>query len=111
MKQFTVGDKTYEVPAITVVTDDQGKSPVFEISEGEYSGVKFSIDDIHMDDKDESLMWYDLNVGDTFDPPRADINLKIKPIVDDFIIMVLHEQIEREKNGKQSDSVQRDSNA
>lgn len=89
MKTFESEGVVIEIPDIEVF--ESGYTPRMRIIEGEYVGTEFTISNIRMDDKDEGLMWYDL---DTVPKTAAD---KIKPIVDNFILYTLIMQIEREK--------------
>jgi hypothetical protein len=76
----------YEVPEITPVSE-----PVMQILEGPYAGVWFTLSDMQMDEKDECVMHYNVEVaGATVD--------EIKPIIDNFIISLLYDRIERLKN-------------
>ena len=76
----------YEVPEITPVSE-----PVMQILEGPYAGVWFTLSDMQMDEEDEYLMHYNLEVaGATVD--------EIKPIIDNFIISLLYDRIESLKN-------------
>lgn len=93
MKTFTVEGKDITIPDISVVEASiEGKSPVFQIMEGEHTGIQFAIENARVDDNDESLLWYDLHTekDETVD--------KIKPIVDNFILSILYEQAERMRN-------------
>lgn len=92
MKHFNIGDKSYSVPDITVTGDSN--NPVFEISEGDHKGVQFRIHDIRVDDEDAAVLWYEL------DTSAEMIVGQIKPIVDDFIIQIIYEQIERSNEDK-----------
>jgi len=96
MKTFIIEGKEITVPQIDVthlVTEDQ-VDYTFTIMEGDHQGIQFRMTNMRIDDNDTSLMWYDL---ETAQPEDVD---KIKPIVDNFILMILHEQIERDKNGQ-----------
>jgi len=89
MRKFVVGDVEYECPDIGVV--EGSVDPIFEILEGDQKGVKFTFTNMHMDEKDGSLMWYDLSTQ------SKDVD-KIKPIVDNFILQIMYDQIERIEN-------------
>lgn len=95
MKTFVSEGLTIEVPDINIVSDD---GPVMQIAEGEHAGVCFKISNIRMDDADEGLMWYDLNITDAIGQNTGLSVDNIKPIADNFILMALHEQIKRAKN-------------
>lgn len=95
MKTFVSDGQTIEVPDIDIVSND---GPVMQITEGEHAGVCFKITNIRMDDTDEGLMWYDLDITDAVGQNTGLSVDKIKPIADNFILMALHEQIERAKN-------------
>lgn len=76
----------YDVPEITPVSE-----PVMQILEGPYAGVWFTLSDMQMDEVDECVMHYNVEVaGATVD--------EIKPIIDNFIISLLYDRIERLKN-------------
>lgn len=90
MKTFFSDDKEITIPDIGVVTVDGGTR--LRIEEGECEGIEFALSNIRMDDNDDTLMWYDL---DTFPSGHID---NIKPIVDNFILSLLIEKIERQKN-------------
>lgn len=87
----------YEVPEITPVSE-----PVMQILEGPFAGVWFTLSNMQMDEEDGCLMHYNVEAA------GASVD-EIKPIVDNFIISLLYDNIERMKNGT-TDS-QRDSNA
>lgn len=95
MKTFVSEGQTIEVPDINVVSED---GPVMQIAEGEHAGVCFKITNIRMDEADEGLMWYDLDITDATGQNMELSVDSIKPIVDNFILMMIHEQIERAKN-------------
>lgn len=99
MKTFTVADKEYTVPDIEALVNEEGSPTIFKINEGEHAGVTFALDDLRIDDNDDTLLWYDLK---TEKEKNVD---DIKEIVDNFILMVLHEQTERVLNetGETSD--------
>lgn len=94
MKTYTVpGEegRVISVPEIVAITKDT----VFRITEGEFEGVWFTLSDMHMDDSDDCLMHYNVEcAGATVD--------EIKPMVDNFILSILIEQIERSNNGTRS---------
>jgi hypothetical protein len=96
MKTFMSEGREIQLPDIGVVSSES--APRFEIKEGDFKGIQFTITNIRMDDKDEALMWYDLNTATEGDQE------KIKPIVDDFILSILYEQIERPENENDSSS-------
>lgn len=89
MKTFTIESQEIIIPDIKVVRTDP---LVFQIMEGECEGIQFILENMKMDDEDVSLMWYDLNTI-----VESDV-VKIKPIVDNFVISILHDQIERSQN-------------
>lgn len=94
MKSFESDGVTYEV--VDIVPVSESKEPVFEIREGEFAGTWFKLSNLRIDNKDDSLLWYDLEAsGDT----TVD---QIKPIVDNFILSILVEQIQRTKNENQT---------
>lgn len=89
--------KTFYSDGVEITIPDIGATTVdgrvrLRIEEGDYEGIEFEISNIRMDDKDETLMWYDL---DTFPDGHLD---NIKPIVDNFILSVMIDKIERLKN-------------
>ena len=94
MKTFVSEGLTIEVPDINIVSDD---GPVMQIAEGEHAGVCFKISNIRMDDADEGLMWYDLNITDAVGQNIGLSVDNIKETVDNYILMMLYEQIERFK--------------
>lgn len=76
----------YDVPEITPVSE-----PVMQILDGPFAGVWFTLSDMQMDDEDECLMHYNVEVaGATVD--------EIKPVIDNFIISLLYDRIEMLKN-------------
>mgnify|MGYP006279306563 CR=1 FL=1 len=100
MKTFDIDGKPIEVPDIKVVSSEH--PPMFEIEEGEFKGAQFKIYDMKMDPIDDALMWYELDVSEGVSVD------KIKPTVDNFILQILHEQVDRMKNG--TSDLQCDSN-
>lgn len=98
MKTFTIADKEYTVPDIEVM-QEEGSTPLFKINEGDYAGVIFALDDLRIDEVDDTLLWYDLKTE-----KEKDVE-DIKEIVDNFILMILHEQTQRVLNetGEASD--------
>lgn len=90
MKTFVIEGVEYSVPDISAdAVDDK---IIFKIEEGEHAGIVFSIKDMRMDDTDEGVMWYDLETVN-----EKDVDL-IKPTVDNFILMTLHDGIQRIKD-------------
>lgn len=90
MKSILSEGKLLEVPDIMPVTE-----PVMQILDGPFAGVWFTLSDMVMDDVDAGLMHYNLEVaGATVD--------EIKPVVDNFIISLMYEQLERLKNEDQT---------
>lgn len=86
MKKFEIEGKEYCVPDIIVANKEDS---IFEINEGDHKGAQFRIYDIRVDNQDEAVLWYEL---DTY----AGVTIEqIKPIVDDFIIQIIYEQIGR----------------
>lgn len=87
MKTFFSEGKEITIPDIgAMIVDGRNR---LRIEEGDYEGIEFEISNIRMDDNDQTLMWYDL---DTFPDGHID---NIKPIVDNFILSVLIDQIEK----------------
>lgn len=85
MRTIVADGIAYEVPEIMPVTE-----PVMQILEGPFAGVWFTLSDMQMDEQDESLMHYNLEVsGATVD--------EIKSVVDNFIISLLHDRVEELK--------------
>lgn len=95
MKTYTFGDQTYEVPDIEVTAADT--TYVMRITEGEFTGTSFSLSNIRMDDTDEGLMWYDIDVTNSENQPIPVVD-GIKKIADNFILIALHEQVEKHKH-------------
>lgn len=92
MKTYVIPgeDRSIDVPKIEIVGDT-----VLKIEEGPFAGVWFTLSDMQMDDTDECLMHYNVEcAGATVD--------EIKPIVDNFILSLLLDQIERAKNGTEA---------
>lgn len=89
MKTFTIGEKEYTVPDIGVTLEE----PVqFRVDEGEFEGVEFAISDMQMDEVDESQLSYNVSTN------VEDIDMdRFKDVLNDFIIMILHEQLLREE--------------
>lgn len=92
MKTFTIEDVEYTLPEISHKLDESKDQVIFTIDEGEMKGTSFSLVNMRMDEKDETLMWYDI---DGVDEKTVD---KIKPIVDNLILSILHEEAERIRN-------------
>lgn len=95
MKTFISEGQTIEVPDINVV-DSNG--PILQIAEGDHAGVCFKISNFHMDEADDGLMWYDLDMIDAAGQNTGMSVDLIKPIVDNFILMLIYEQVEKLKN-------------
>lgn len=89
MKTFTIGEKEYTVPDIGVTLEE----PVqFRVDEGEFKGVEFAISDMQMDEVDESQLNYNVSTN------VEDIDMdRFKDVLNDFIIMILHEQLLHEE--------------
>lgn len=91
MRTIVADGVAYEVPEIVPVSE-----PVMQILEGPYAGVWFTLSDMQMDEKDECVMHYNLEVaGATVD--------EIKPIIDNFIISLLYDRIETLKKEHNED--------
>jgi hypothetical protein len=89
MKTFTVGEKEYTVPDIGVTAEEPLQ---FKVNEGEFEGVEFAISDMQMDEVDESQLNYNVSTN------VEDIDMdRFKDVLNDFIIMILHEQLLREE--------------
>lgn len=95
MKTFISEGKEITVPDYTVVSVDP---MLLQITEGDHAGIVFRISNIRMDDADEGLMWYDLDITDAVGNNTGLPVDNIKETVDNYILMMLHEQIERAKN-------------
>lgn len=89
MRTIIIGDEEYIIPDIKAVRHDP---VVFQIMEGECEGIQFILENMKIDDQDDSLMLYDLSTI-----VKSDVDL-IKSIVDNFIVGILHDQIERSRN-------------
>jgi hypothetical protein len=97
MKTFYSDGVAVTVPDITVAKTD----PVtFQIAEGQWTGVMFTITDIKVDDDDENILHYNLSIVN--DQPPASVD-NIKQIVDNFLLSILHDQIKR-LNDERSDA-------
>lgn len=94
MKSFVSDGVEITVPDTAVVNPE---GPVIQILEGPHAGVYFKIGNMRMDDTDDALLWYDLDIVDAAGHNTGEPVDQIKPIVDNFILMILHEQIENEK--------------
>ena len=95
MKTFICEGKEVTIPDISHVQNDDG-SLMFEIQEGDHKGIIFALDNMRIDENDESLMWYDLKTE------KEEQVLQIKETVDNFILSILHEQIQRSKDENQT---------
>ena len=89
MKTFSIGEKEYTVPDIGVTTE----APLqFKVNEGEFEGVEFAISDMQMDEVDESQLNYNVSTN------VEDIDMdRFKDVLNDFIVMILHDQLLREE--------------
>lgn len=90
MKQFTIEDHTYEV--VDFLAEEIHGTPTFTILEGEFAGKMFILSNMHMDETDEGLMHYNIDAHED-----VDVDL-IQPLVDNIILYILYEQLERVKN-------------
>ena len=98
MKIFQSEGKDIAIPDIEVVPGSHDPHK-FLIKEGEFAGIEFTMTNMHMDEKDEALLWYDLDVT------KGEVAVdKIKPVVDNYILSILYDQIERMKNETDSPS-------
>jgi hypothetical protein len=91
MNTFTVEGVEYNLPEFSFDSKDDTGPLVFTFHEGDHKDVSFSIDNMRMDDKDISLMWYDIK---GVDEKKID---EIKPTVDALIIWILKRGIEIKK--------------
>lgn len=91
MKTFKLEEREVTIPDIDAVGFDSTLRHI--IRDGEFAGVEFTLDNMRVDDEDESLLWYDVSVvaGD------ATVD-KIKEITDNYILWILVQQIEKFKN-------------
>lgn len=92
--------KTYTIPGegrtIDVFDTAVVSSTVFKITEGPFEGVWFTLDNMVMDEHDDTLMHYNVQCsGATVD--------EIKPFIDNFILSILIAQINRDKNDQPTD--------
>ena len=90
MKTFRAGDTEVTIPSIGATLVDGNVR--LRIEEGDHAGIEFEISNARMDEEDDSLLWYDLN---TFPDGQVDL---IKPIVDNFLLSILINQIEKDSN-------------
>ena len=90
MRKITIEGVEHELPDLETRTENG--VVVFEVKEGEHVGAQFSLSDMQMDNEDECLLHYQLDVSDN---TTVD---KMKPIVDTRIISILQDEIERSKN-------------
>lgn len=95
MRTFMSEGVELSVPEMEVVDRD---AKVFQITEGDQAGVCFRFDNMRMDDSDETLLWYDLDIVDAAGNVTELSVDNIKPIVDNFILLTMYEMIERIKN-------------
>ena len=98
MKIYKTDNRELIVPSFRVEESAPGSSKfIFEILEGPHQSRKFCIEDMHMSSVDESLLEYNLLTEDDVDQES------LKPVVDDIIISILLEQIERAKKNPNED--------
>jgi hypothetical protein len=90
MKTFQSGNETITIPDISVIKIDN--PIVFRIEEGEWSGVMFTISDMHFDDEKESLLHYFFNIVDG-DQPSTVTPDDIEKIVGNFILSIINDQV------------------
>ena len=101
MKTVFLEGEERTIPDIICV--DQTNEPIFEITEGEFIGVQFQLKNIKVDENEEDLLNYDLYTS----MEECHHNYKmITPIVNNFLLSALYDQIERAQNeaSKASDS-------
>lgn len=94
MRKITIEGVELEVPEIGV--NSEGDMVVFEIKEGEHTGAQFTLSDMQFDEQDEGLLHYSLDVSEN---TTVD---KIKTVVDNFILSIIFDQVERIKNENQT---------
>ena len=95
MKTFIIGEKEYTVPDIGVTLEE----PVqFRVDEGEFAGVQFTISDMQMDDADDSQLNYSVSTDSEIDMEKFSL------VLNDFIVMILHEQLLREEQTRNSET-------
>lgn len=98
MKIYKTDDRELIVPSFRVEEMEQGTGKfVFEILEGPHQSRKFALENIHVSETDESLLEYNLLTEDGVDQES------LKLVVDDIIISILLEQIERAKAEQNED--------
>lgn len=95
MKSFISEGKEITVPDYTIVSANPMR---LQITEGDHAGIVFQIGNMRMDDTDEALLWYDLDIIDAAGNNTGLPVDKIKETVDNYILMMMYEQIERAKN-------------
>lgn len=115
MKTYKSGDREFSVPEIVPLElqeEDAAKDSTLPdplkcvIAEGEFAGTEFTIGNLRMDDEDESLLWYDFHiVKGTFTVEQ------LKPTINDWIIGLLYDMIEREQNEQVSTDPQCDTDS
>lgn len=101
MKTVSFGDQSYDCHDISVYAKViKDGNYIMRIDEGEFEGTCFILADMHIDADDDSLLVYDIQVLG-----KASVD-DIKPIVDNFILQCLINQIEdkaaRERNEDQT---------
>lgn len=100
MKTFQIEGNTVEVPDIVIV---EPEPPVFRIAEGEWSGVTFTISELRIDDQDEKLLHCSYDIVESEQQKEVTPD-DIKPIIQNFILKILHDQMRRLDNDEPLDS-------
>lgn len=81
MEKFTVENVEYELPKMGYVMADNDTLR-FIIEEGELTGVEFGLSNLQMDESEEGLLHYDIDVDE------ASLE-KVKPITEALILKIL----------------------
>lgn len=88
MKTYNTEDGILEVVDYTIHAGANDTS-IFTICDGEHQNTQFTINNLRVNEIDDSLIEYDLNVLSGADTDA------IKPLVDNIILGILYDQIGR----------------
>jgi hypothetical protein len=96
MKTKTAFGETYTIPDIECIGATEDGMPIMKITEGEFTGVEFSVSNTMMSDDGLDLTY-------NLETTHASVD-QIKPIADNMLLILLLEAAERQKEANETDT-------
>lgn len=101
MREYTIDDRTFEVPDCKAVEEDDG-SVVFEVTEGRFNGVQFRYDSIRMSETEDDLMTFELYTS--LDETTQEFQ-EFSELCKDMLLAMVYDYAKSKVNSQITDSV------